>query len=51
MGNKQATPEEQMRSSQRLIRRAIRELDRERTRLQNAEKKLINEIKRLAKVN
>lgn len=40
-----------MRSSQRLIRRAIRELDRERTRLQNAEKKLINEIKRLARAN
>lgn len=49
MGNKAPTPEEQMRESKRLINRAVRELDRERVRLQNEEKKIQNEIKSLAR--
>jgi charged multivesicular body protein 2A len=49
MGNKQPTPEERMREAKRLINRGIRELDRERTRLQNEEKKIVAEIKALAK--
>jgi charged multivesicular body protein 2A len=49
MGNQQPTPEERMREAKRLINRGVRELDRERNRLQNEEKKIINEIKALAK--
>ena len=49
MGNKQPTPEERMQEAKRLINRGVRELDRERTRLQNEEKKIIIEIKALAK--
>ena len=49
MGNKQPTPEERMRQAQRLIKRGVRELDRERIRLQNEENKIVNEIKALAK--
>jgi len=51
MGGKQPTPQERMRESKRLINRAIRELDRERTRIQNQEKKLISEIKNFARKN
>lgn len=40
-----------MRENKRMINRAIRELDRERVQLQNSEKKLIAEIKMLAKKN
>ena len=49
MGNKQPTPEERMREAKRLINRGVRELDRERVRLQNEEKKIVIEIKALAK--
>ena len=51
MGNKAPTLQEQMREHKRMITRAIRELDRERMQLQNSEKKLISEIKTLAKKN
>ena len=49
MGNKAPTPEERMREAKRLINRGVRELDRERVRLQNEEKKIVMEIKALAK--
>jgi hypothetical protein len=40
---------EQLREHQRTITRAIRELDRERMRLEQSEKKLIMDIKKNAK--
>ena len=43
------TLKEQMRENKRTITRAIRELDRERTNLQNQEKKLVLDIKKMAK--
>ncbi|CAG9321497.1 unnamed protein product [Blepharisma stoltei] len=49
--NPKLTPQEQMREHRRGLKRAMRELDRERTHLQMEEKKLIAEIKKLAKQN
>ncbi|TYZ61301.1 hypothetical protein PybrP1_010525 [[Pythium] brassicae (nom. inval.)] len=52
MGNalgKKKTLKEQLRENKREINRAIRELDRERANLQMQEKKLIIEIKKMAK--
>lgn len=49
--NPKMTPKEQMREYRRGLKRAIREIDRERLKLQNEEKKLIAEIKKLAKLN
>lgn len=43
--------EDRMRESKRKINRSVREIDRERTRLQAQEKKTIVEIKKLAKAN
>jgi charged multivesicular body protein 2A len=43
------TPEEQMKQSRAALRKSIRELDRERGKLQIEEKKLDNEMKQLAK--
>jgi len=40
-----------LRENKRMLDKAIRELDRERTGLQNQEKKLIAEIKKTAKAN
>lgn len=40
---------ELLRENKRLLDRSIRELDRERTGLQNQEKKLVMEIKKMAK--
>ncbi|KAF0692978.1 Aste57867_16024 [Aphanomyces stellatus] len=51
MGNKPMTLKEQLRENKREINRAIRDLDRERTSLQMSEKKLIIEIKKMAKEN
>ena len=45
------TPKEQMREYRRGLKRAVREIERERLKLQNEEKKMIAEIKRLAKSN
>ena len=42
---------EQMREYRRGLKRAVREIERERVKLQNEEKKLIAEIKRTAKTN
>ena len=43
------TPAELLRENKRMLDRAIRELDRERMGLQTQEKKLILEIKKMAK--
>ena len=43
--------EDRMRENKRRINRSIRELDRERTKLQSQEKKTIAEIKKLARSN
>ena len=43
------TPEEVMREQQRLLNRTIRELDRERSKLEQQEKKIIADIKKMAK--
>lgn len=49
--NPKLTPKEQMREYRRGLKRAVREIERERLKLQNEEKKLIAEIKRVAKTN
>jgi charged multivesicular body protein 2A len=46
---KKKTLKEQLRENKRAINKSIRELDRERTSLQNSEKKLITDIKKAAK--
>lgn len=43
------TPQEMLRQNQRALTRAMRDLDRERTRLEQQEKKIINDIKMMAK--
>ena len=43
------TPQEMMKEHQRLLRRSMREMDRERASLQQQEKKIIIEIKKMAK--
>eukprot|EP00013_Stygamoeba_regulata_P024697 CAMPEP_0177654660 /NCGR_PEP_ID=MMETSP0447-20121125/14467_1 /TAXON_ID=0 /ORGANISM="Stygamoeba regulata, Strain BSH-02190019" /LENGTH=229 /DNA_ID=CAMNT_0019158357 /DNA_START=48 /DNA_END=737 /DNA_ORIENTATION=+ len=45
----QKTPKEILRENQRMLRRSMRDLDRERTTLQNQEKKTIIETKNLAR--
>ena len=53
MGNSQPklTPKEQARQNKRIVDKAVRQIDRERTKLQNNEVKILEEIKRLAKKN
>eukprot|EP00696_Hemimastix_kukwesjijk_P015669 gnl/Hemi2/3896_TR1367_c2_g1_i1.p1 gnl/Hemi2/3896_TR1367_c2_g1~~gnl/Hemi2/3896_TR1367_c2_g1_i1.p1 ORF type:complete len:228 (-),score=103.36 gnl/Hemi2/3896_TR1367_c2_g1_i1:222-905(-) len=46
---KQPTFQEQMRANKRQLTRAQRDIDRERVKMQNAEKKLLAEIKKSAK--
>jgi charged multivesicular body protein 2A len=48
---KKKTPAELLRENKRMLDKAIRELDRERLGLQNQDKKLITEIKKMAKAN
>lgn len=43
------TPEQMLRENQRLLNRALRELDRERLKLEQQEKKIIADIKKMAK--
>ncbi|KAM9463309.1 charged multivesicular body protein 2a [Clarias gariepinus] len=43
------TPEEMLRQNQRALNRAMRELDRERQRMEQQEKKIIADIKKMAK--
>lgn len=45
------TPDEMLRQNQRMLNKAIRELDRERAKLEQQEKKLIMDIKKMAKDN
>lgn len=45
------TPPEMLRENKRMLDKAIRDVDRERMALQNQEKKLVTEIKKLAKQN
>merc|ERR1712076_326384 len=46
---KRKTPQEIMRENQRLLNRAMRELDRERSKMEQQEKKIIVDIKKMAK--
>jgi charged multivesicular body protein 2A len=48
---KQKTPQEMLRENQRMLRKSIREIDRERMALENQEKKAIIEIRKMAKQN
>lgn len=48
---KKKTPAEMLRENKRMLDKSIRELDRERSALQAQEKKLIAEIKKMAKQN
>jgi len=48
---KKKTPEELLRQNQRALTKAVRELDRERTKMEQQEKKLIMDIKKAAKDN
>merc|ERR1712107_670416 len=43
------TPEEMLRKNQRALNKAMRELDRERAKMEQQEKKLIMDIKKMAK--
>lgn len=47
---KRQTPEEMLRNNQRALNKAMRDLDRERTNLENQEKKVIADIKKMAKM-
>ncbi|KAK7874451.1 hypothetical protein R5R35_001543 [Gryllus longicercus] len=46
---KRMTPEEMLRKNQRALNKAMRDLDRERMRMEQQEKKIIADIKKLAK--
>jgi len=48
---KKKTPEELLRQNQRALNKAIRDLDRERSKMEQQEKKLIVDIKKMAKDN
>lgn len=43
------TPEEMLRKNQRALNKAMRELDRERTKMEQQEKKIVADIKKMAK--
>lgn len=46
---KKKTPQEMLRQNQRALNKAMRELDRERTSMERQEKKIVADIKKLAK--
>jgi len=46
---KRMTPEQRLRENQRALNRAMRDLDRERARMEQQEKKIITDIKKMAK--
>lgn len=46
---KRITPEEMLRKNQRALNKAMRDLDRERMRMEQQEKKIIMDIKKMAK--
>lgn len=43
------TPDEMLRKNQRALNKAMRELDRERSKMEQQEKKIIADIKKMAK--
>lgn len=43
------TPEEMLRKNQRVLNKAMRDLDREKMHMEQQEKKLITDIKKMAK--
>uniref|UniRef100_A0A2P2I6C9 Charged multivesicular body protein 2a-like n=1 Tax=Hirondellea gigas TaxID=1518452 RepID=A0A2P2I6C9_9CRUS len=47
---KKMTPEEMLRKNQRALTKAMRDLDRERTKMEQQEKKIIADIKKMAKL-
>lgn len=47
---KRLTPEEMLRQNQRALNKAMRDLDRERMHLEQQEKKIIADIKKMAKM-
>ena len=47
---KRKTPEEMLRDNQRALNKAMRDLDRERSKLEMQEKKVIADIKKMAKM-
>lgn len=47
---KKKTPEEMLKQNQRALNRAMRDLDRERAKLEQQEKKVIADIKKMAKL-
>lgn len=46
---KRLTPEELLRKNQRALNKAMRDLDREKIKMEQQEKKIIMDIKKLAK--
>jgi charged multivesicular body protein 2A len=46
---KRMSPEEMLRKNQRALNKAMRDLDRERARMEQQEKKIITDIKKMAK--
>ena len=44
------TPEEMLRKNQRALTKAMRDLDREKTKMEQQEKKIIADIKKMAKM-
>ncbi|XP_043269635.1 charged multivesicular body protein 2a-like [Venturia canescens] len=46
---KRMTPEEMLRKNQRALNKAMRDLDREKSRMEQQEKKIIEDIKKMAK--
>lgn len=46
---KRLTPEELLRKNQRALNKAMRDLDREKMKMEQQEKKIIGDIKKLAK--
>lgn len=46
---KRLTPEEMLRKNQRALNKAMRDLDREKMKMEQSEKKIIIDIKKMAK--
>lgn len=46
---KSTTPKELLRKNQRVLNRAVRDMDRERVKMEMQEKKIISDIKKMAK--
>ena len=46
---KKVSPEQMLRQNQRMLNKAMRELDRERVKMEQQEKKIVLDIKKMAK--